>query len=128
MIWNTGCFLKYSNAKFFGIIDTKNTIYLVAPESNGNPLLIRNGVHKLLTRLCSRVVCKPPYAHGYIGISNVASLYGAAEWTSDLSSIDCIKGLDVAKKEVIDHIYGRIGERAIYGSCYTRFEFYRFYW
>ncbi|KAH0984131.1 hypothetical protein GBA52_011308 [Prunus armeniaca] len=128
IIWNTSCPSRYSNAKFFGIIDTNNTIYLVAPESNGNPLLIRNGVHKLLTRLCSRVVRKPPYAHGYIGISNVTSLYGATECTLDLSSIGCMKYLDVGEKELIDHTYGKIGGCAIYRSCYTRFEFYRFYW
>ncbi|ONH94632.1 hypothetical protein PRUPE_7G024300 [Prunus persica] len=112
---------------FFGIVDTKNKFYLISSEYNDNPQLIKDRVHQLFTPLSSIIVNGALYAQGTRQLLHKTKLFSSVKCTTDLSATNCKKCLDYVITELIDCSYKMKCGRAMYRSCYIRFELYNFY-
>lgn len=129
IIWKVGCVLKYSNTKFFGIIDKDNEVYGKNPQSVPNSKLFPMALDHLLNRLTSEIVSGQLYATGSIQVTKTnkrtkrIDLYSLVECTRDLSHEDCKKCLHVAISELQGYSQRMSGGRVIYGSCYVRLNF-----
>lgn len=99
IIWYTQCFLKYLNKDFLCVSDTDSGIFVLNSKLVNAPLLFSQHVHQLLIELrLEAPKVKHFFAHGNFHLPCTRNLviYGAAQCTKDLSSIECKKCLDVA--------------------------------
>lgn len=101
---------------------------MINSEGNDNPELIKDRLLKLFKKLSARAFHGPFKAHGQCRIINNKRLHGTVECTRDLSKRNCKKCFDIAISELIDRSYKIKGRRAIYESCFIRFESYQFYY
>ncbi|XP_050279015.1 cysteine-rich repeat secretory protein 38-like isoform X12 [Quercus robur] len=127
IIWYDNCLLKYSNINFFGEIDNKNKFYMWNVEDVENPTSFNPKVKDLLSRLSNKAYANPKfYATGDLKLDSSSKLYGLAQCTRDLSSLDCKKCLDTAISELPNCCDGKRGGRVVGGSCNVRYELYPF--
>lgn len=129
IIWYNNCFLKYSSKKFLGRSDNDNGIFVRNMKSVHAPLLSNMNVQQLLNWLCLQSTLIGPFlaqGQGHLKLMGDEVLYDATQCTTDLSHIECKRCLDVAMSDLENASNGRRGFRVYYGSCYIRFELYRF--
>ncbi|CAK7355389.1 unnamed protein product, partial [Dovyalis caffra] len=114
------CLLKYANKDFFGQIDNGSKIYMWNVENVSNPVVFNQKTEELLSQLANKASynsTKKYYAAGEMDLEGSKKLYGMAQCTRDLSSVDCKKCLDGAIGELQSLAYGKEGGRVIGGSC-----------
>ncbi|KAJ9686748.1 hypothetical protein PVL29_015547 [Vitis rotundifolia] len=115
IIWYDNCLFKYSNVKFFGEIDNKNKFYMYNVQSVDDPISFNVKTKELLSSLSNKAYGSPVlFATGELVLEESMKLYGLAQCTRDLSSLDCKKCLDGARGRVVG------------GSCNVRYELYSF--
>lgn len=125
IIWYDNCLLKYSNVKFFGEIDNGNKFYMLNVQSVNDPTSFNQKVKELLSSISSKAYVSPVlYAAGELKLEGSEKLYGLAQCTRDLSSINCKKCLDGAISELPSCCDGKRGGRVVGGSCNVRYELY----
>lgn len=94
IIWYDNCLLKYSDAYFFGQIDSKNKFSLVNVQDVENPKWFNTKVQELLSSLAYKASGSAKlYATGELKLEASEKLYGLAQCTRDLSGFDCNKCL-----------------------------------
>ena len=119
------CLLKYSNNYFFGKIDEQNKFYMWNLRNVSHPASFNQKVKDLLVELTEKAHVEPrKYAAGDSRLGPSKKLYGLAQCTRDLSSIDCKKCLDDAIDELPSCCNGKEGGRVVGGSCNFRYEIY----
>ncbi|ONH91424.1 hypothetical protein PRUPE_8G113500 [Prunus persica] len=104
-----------------------NEIYLKNRKSLYNAKLIQKKVHQVLTQLCDKVVRGSLHAHGQLKVSEKRTVHRAVQCTGDLSDIIYTNSINVAIRELLDYSSKMESGRAIYESCYIRYELYHFY-
>ncbi|XP_038705041.1 cysteine-rich repeat secretory protein 38-like [Tripterygium wilfordii] len=126
IIWYDYCLLKYSNVNFFGKIDDDNKFYLLnVNDVEGDPEVFYEKVKELLSGLASKAQgSQKLYATGDLELQKFKKLYGLAQCTRDLSSVDCKKCLDDAIRDLPGCCFGKRGGRTVGGSCNVRYELY----
>ncbi|KAB1199561.1 Cysteine-rich repeat secretory protein 38 [Morella rubra] len=127
IIWYDYCLLKYSDTDFFGQIDNENKFYMWNVEEVKNPTSFNRKVKDLFSRLSNKAQASPKfYATGELVLGPSEKLYGLAQCTRDLSSLDCKECLDGAIGELPKYGDGKRGGRVVGGSCNVRYELYPF--
>jgi hypothetical protein len=127
IIWYDNCLLKYSNIDFFGEIDNRNKFYMWNVQGVKNPTSFNGKVKDLLGSLSNKAYARTKfYATGNLKLGSSSKLYGLAQCTRDLSSLDCKKCLDTAISELPNCCDGKRGGRVVGGSCNVRYELYPF--
>ncbi|KAI5558284.1 hypothetical protein BDE02_17G029600 [Populus trichocarpa] len=123
------CLLKYSDSDFFGQIDDQNKFYMWNVNNVSNPVLFNEKTTELLSQLADKASYNSSklYAAGEMDLlEGSMKLYGMAQCTRDLSSVDCKKCLDGAIGELPGVAYGKQGARVVGGSCMVIYEIYPF--
>lgn len=128
IIWYDNCVLKYSNKDFFGQIDNQNKFSLLNVQNVSDPMTFNQNTKQLLSQLAQNASINPRmYAAGDMEIDEGSKkVYGMAQCTRDLSSVDCKKCLDGAIGELPSCCDGKQGGRVVGGSCTIRYEIYPF--
>nr|TKS08341.1 cysteine-rich repeat secretory protein 38-like [Populus alba] len=124
------CLLKYSDSDFFGQIDDQNKFYMWNVNNVSNPVLFNEKTTELLSQLADKASYNSSklYAAGEMDLPEGSmKLYGMAQCTRDLSSVDCKKCLDGAIGELPRVAYGKEEARVVGGSCMVIYEIYPFF-
>ncbi|CAL8992703.1 unnamed protein product [Prunus brigantina] len=90
-------------------------------------MLIETRICELFTRLSSKVVHALLFSCGTRELFGNDNLFGTVECTAKLSKSGCHRCLSISLDELLIYSYGMRGGHVIYGSCYIRFEFYKFF-
>ncbi|KAB1199562.1 Cysteine-rich repeat secretory protein 38 [Morella rubra] len=126
-IWYDYCLLKYSDMDFFGKIDNGNKFYMWNVQEVKNTTSFNRKLKDLLSSLSYKAYASPKlYATGELVLGSSEKLYGLAQCTRDLSSLDCKECLDGAIGELPKCCDGKRGGRVVGGSCNFRYELYPF--
>ncbi|KAL6330261.1 hypothetical protein AAG906_040184 [Vitis piasezkii] len=127
IIWYYNCLFKYSNVEFFGEIDNKNKFYMYNVQSADDPTSFNVKTKELSSSLSNKAYGSPVlFATGELVLEESMKLYGLAQCTRNLSSLDCKKCLDGAVSELPSCCDGKRGGRVVGGSCNVRYELYPF--
>ncbi|CAI8613896.1 unnamed protein product [Vicia faba] len=127
IIWYDNCMFKYLDNDFFGKIDNSNKFSLLNVQNVDDPIKFNNVTKDLLSLLAYEAsMDKKMYANGELKIGELERVYGQAQCTRDLSSVDCKKCLDDAISEIPNCCNGKKGGRVVGGSCNVRYEIYPF--
>jgi hypothetical protein len=127
IIWYDNCMFKYLDNDFIGKIDNTNKFSLLNVQSVNDPIKFNNMTKDLLSLLANEAsMDKKLYASGDLKIGKSERIYGLAQCTRDLSSLDCKKCLDDAISELPNCCDGKKGGRIVSGSCNIQYEVYSF--
>ncbi|XP_061363114.1 cysteine-rich repeat secretory protein 38-like [Gastrolobium bilobum] len=127
IIWYDNCLFKYLDTDFTGKIDEANKFYLLNVQNVSDPNMFNNMTKELLSVLAYKASVDPKmYASGTLMIGESEKVYGLAQCTRDLTSMDCKKCLDDAISELPSCCDGKQGGRVVGGSCNIRYEIYPF--
>ncbi|CAK8536556.1 unnamed protein product [Lathyrus sativus] len=127
IIWYDNCMFKYSDIDFFGKIDNSSKFSLLNVQSVNDPIKFNSVTKDLLSLLAYEAYMdKKMYANGELKIGESERVYGQAQCTRDLSSVDCKKCLDDVISELPNCCDGKKGGRVVGGSCNVRYEIYSF--
>ncbi|KAF8719401.1 hypothetical protein HU200_024112 [Digitaria exilis] len=121
-----GCLLRYSNASFFGVADTRSESYVcsswAARADFSSPL------GTLMSDLAEKAYGSPRmFAVGAVNHTAYEKMYGMARCTRDLDRDDCHSCLAKAVRMIPDTCPGKSGGRIFYWSCSIRYEVGPFY-
>nr|CAB3464859.1 unnamed protein product [Digitaria exilis] len=122
-----GCLLRYSNASFFGVADTRSESYVcsswAARAADFSSLL-----GALMSDLAEKAYGSPRmFAVGAVNHTAYEKVYGMARCTRDLDRDDCHSCLAKAVRMIPDTCPGKSGGRIFYWSCSIRYEVGPFY-
>ena len=129
IIWYDNCLLKYSNKDFLGQIDNENWFYLLNVQNVSGPTIFNQKTRELLSQLAkdaSFTVKKYAVGELKLGLGESTKLYGLAQCTWDLSTIECFQCLYNAIDQLPSCCDGKQGGRVVGGSCNIRYEIYPF--
>ncbi|KAL3567564.1 hypothetical protein D5086_030215 [Populus alba] len=101
-----------------------------AANATSNPVLFNEKTTELLSQLADKASYNSSklYAAGEMDLPEGSmKLYGMAQCTRDLSSVDCKKCLDGAIGELPRVAYGKEEARVVGGSCMVIYEIYPFF-
>jgi hypothetical protein len=121
------CLLKYSDSDFFGQID-ENKFSTFTVNNVSNPVLFKEKTTELLSQLADKASYNSSklYAAGEMDLlEGSMTLYGMAQCTRDLSSVDCKKCLDGNIGALPGVAYGNEGT-VVGGSCMVIYATYPF--
>ncbi|XP_061947163.1 cysteine-rich repeat secretory protein 38-like [Populus nigra] len=121
------CLLKYSDSNFFGQID-ENKFSTFTVNNVSNPVLFKEKTTELLSQLADKASYNSSklYAAGEMDLlEGSRKLYGMAQCTRDLSSVDCKKCLDGTIGALPGVAYGNEGT-AVGGSCMVIYAIHPF--
>ncbi|KAA8519373.1 hypothetical protein F0562_013629 [Nyssa sinensis] len=131
--WYDYCMLRYSNQSFLGTMDTHPAFYMWNPDNISDVVRFNQDLRNLLDDLRGRAgsgVSLRKFATGntsYTMATDLRTIYGLVQCTSDLSEQLCSDCLIGAMQEIGSCCVGSRGGRVIYPSCNLRYELYRFY-
>ncbi|XP_021749858.1 cysteine-rich repeat secretory protein 55-like [Chenopodium quinoa] len=128
-IWYDYCFLRHSQDKFFGNVDTFPGILYKNTENVTNPVMFNKELGNIFDKIDSKAV-KP--SSGGLGkdqkkLTNFETLYALVQCTRDLSPLSCGQCLAQAIQNFEGFCSNSIGCRVLYSSCYVRYELYPFF-
>ncbi|KAF3951092.1 hypothetical protein ACB098_07G042800 [Castanea mollissima] len=127
IIWYDNCLLKYSNKDFLGQIDNENWFFMSNVQNVSEPTIFNQKTRELLSQLAKDAsFTTKKYAVGELELGKSTKLYGLAQCTWDLSTIECLQCLDDAIGQLPSCCEGKEGGRVIGGSCNIRYEIYPF--
>ena len=127
IIWYDNCLLKYSNKDFLGQIDNDNWFSLLNVQNVSEPPIFNQKTRELLSQLAKDAsFTTKKYAIGELELGKSTKLYGLAQCTWDLSTVECLQCLDDAIGQLPSCCDGKEGGRVVGGSCNIRYEIYPF--
>ncbi|KAK7858501.1 cysteine-rich repeat secretory protein 38 [Quercus suber] len=127
IIWYDNCLLKYSNKDFSGQIDNENWFSLLNVQNVSEPTIFNQQTRELLSQLAKDAsFTTKKYAIGELELGKSTKLYGLAQCTWDLSTVECLQCLDDAIGQLPGCCDGKEGGRVVGGSCNIRYEIYPF--
>ncbi|KAL4327882.1 hypothetical protein HN51_035144 [Arachis hypogaea] len=134
-IFRENCTIRYSNEDFFGqtTTNTSSSWFCWRTASSGEATtknaVFGQRVQEFLTQLCEEAGLQTKmYASGMSELDEFHTLYGLAQCSRDLSTIDCMKCLNesVSYVELPQCGKERVGVRVYSESCRVRYELYPF--
>ncbi|XVF81273.1 hypothetical protein PTKIN_Ptkin15bG0142500 [Pterospermum kingtungense] len=128
-IWYDYCFLRYSQENFAGEVDTSFGIFYFNVENVTDPPSFNRELEALMDNIRSEAVMpkNEGLGKGKTKLSPYITLYALVQCTRDLSPIDCAQCLAIAVGNFPNFCRDRKGCRALYSSCYVRYELYPFF-
>ncbi|KAL5059254.1 hypothetical protein RYX36_030858, partial [Vicia faba] len=118
---------QYQNQQAYGLAICRGDFSLLNVQNVDDPIKFNNVTKDLLSLLAYEAsMDKKMYANGELKIGELERVYGQAQCTRDLSSVDCKKCLDDAISEISNCCNGKKGGRVVGGSCNVRYEIYPF--
>ncbi|MED6176073.1 hypothetical protein PIB30_084376 [Stylosanthes scabra] len=127
MIWYDNCEVKYSDTNFFGQVDENTEFYLLNTQNVSDAENFNYVVKDLLSVVASKASVDPKlYESGDLKVGESERVYGLAQCTRDLSSLECNKCLHDAIQQLPSCCDGKQGGRVVGGSCNIRYEIYPF--
>ena len=111
-----------------GQIDNENWFYLLNVHNVSEPTIFNQKTRELLSQLAKDASFSvKKYAAGELnlGLGESTKLYGLAQCTWDLSTIECFQCLEDAIDQLPSCCDGKRG-RVVGGSCNIRYEIYPF--
>ncbi|XP_038714512.1 cysteine-rich repeat secretory protein 38-like [Tripterygium wilfordii] len=127
VIWYDNCMLKYMDKEFFGQIDNQYKFYMWNTNNVSDPIVFNKNVKALLGKLGMEAASSSKlYSVGEMEMKGSEKLYGLAQCTRDLTSVDCKKCIDGVIGELPSCCDGKKGGRVVGGSCNVRYEIYPF--
>ncbi|XP_061364371.1 cysteine-rich repeat secretory protein 38-like [Gastrolobium bilobum] len=128
IIWYDNCLFKYLDTDFIGKIDEANKFSLWNVQNVSDPNMFNYMTKELLSVLAYKASVDPKmYASGkLLMIGESEKVYGLAQCTRDITSMDCKKCLDDAISELPSCCDGKQGGRVVGGSCNIQYEIYPF--
>ncbi|XLT32039.1 hypothetical protein HN873_063331 [Arachis hypogaea] len=132
--WYDYCMLRYSNRSIFGTVEISPDFYMwnafsiPATEIDQYTIALRNLMDKLRT-MASAGDSYRKFSFLSVNISggSFQNIYGLAQCTPDLSSLQCDYCLAGAFLETPNCCNGKRGGRVIKPSCNVRYEVYSFF-
>ncbi|MCL7028599.1 hypothetical protein MKW94_013280 [Papaver nudicaule] len=127
------CFLRYDTHDFAGELDTSNgLIYWNVENVTGDPAafakvlgeLTDKVVDEALVRLTMDRKNRIGYAKGETKLTTFTTLYSLVQCTRDLSKSACSQCLATAIANYDGFCKDKKGCRAVYSSCFVRYELY----
>ncbi|KAJ8627942.1 hypothetical protein MRB53_021249 [Persea americana] len=129
-IWYEYCQLRYSDKRFFSLMEDAGKITLVNTASITNPTEFLPVLKDLLSNLSNKAANDPSlgmFATEETKFMGSQDVYGLAQCTRDLSMNDCRRCLEGAAGDVMGCCSSNRGARVLTTSCNLRFELYPFY-
>ncbi|XP_057953161.1 cysteine-rich repeat secretory protein 38-like [Malania oleifera] len=127
IVWFDCCLLRYSDKSFFGMIDEKNSVYLINVFNLTNSTSFVNTTLDFLSGLSRQAVkSEKLYYAGKEKPSEFPTLYGLVQCSRDLTTENCTTCLDDAIRDISKYSANRKGGRTLYASCNVRYEIYPF--
>nr|XP_023884992.1 cysteine-rich repeat secretory protein 38-like [Quercus suber]POF22530.1 cysteine-rich repeat secretory protein 38 [Quercus suber] len=127
IIWYDNCLLKYSNKDFLGQVDNENWFFMSNVQNVSEPTIFNQKTRELLSQLAKDAsFTTKKYAVGELELGKSTKLYGLAQCTWDLSTVECLQCLDDAIGQLPSCCDEKEGGRVIGGSCNLRYEIYPF--
>ncbi|XXG71334.1 hypothetical protein AAC387_Pa07g0617 [Persea americana] len=128
--WYDVCFLRYSETRFFSVMDNSSKIYKPNAQNVTNPTLFNTVLRAMLTNISSVATNSSwtalLYASGMANYTSTQMVYGLVQCTRDLSVKDCNGCLESAMSDIPVCCNGSQGGRVLGKSCNLRFEVYPF--
>ncbi|KAG0477256.1 hypothetical protein HPP92_014097 [Vanilla planifolia] len=119
------CYLRYSNQKFFGIVDRSLAVFAHNVENSSNPVVFKDELQRLMADILPKAsTSESRFAVGKRMIEEQQTIYGLAWCSMDLIINDCLNRLTSVQGWLSAFL---VGSRAAYSSCYIRFEVYPFF-
>ncbi|RWR88269.1 cysteine-rich receptor-like protein kinase 25 [Cinnamomum micranthum f. kanehirae] len=129
-IWYEYCQLRYSDKRFFSLMEDAGKITLYNTASINNPTQFVPFLNDLLSNLSNRAANDPSlgmFATEKTKFMGSQDVYGLVQCTRDLSRNDCNRCLEGAIGDVMGCCSSYRGARVLTTSCNLRFELYPFY-
>eukprot|EP00268_Persea_americana_P037833 TRINITY_DN3751_c1_g1_i1.p1 TRINITY_DN3751_c1_g1~~TRINITY_DN3751_c1_g1_i1.p1 ORF type:complete len:660 (+),score=98.61 TRINITY_DN3751_c1_g1_i1:287-2266(+) len=129
-IWYDHCQLRYSDKRFFSLMEDAGKITLGSSSNITNPTQFQPVLEDLLSDLSNRAANDPSlgmFATEKTKFMGSQDVYGLVQCTRDLSMNDCSRCLLGAAADVIGCCSANRGARVLTTSCNLRFELYPFY-
>ncbi|KAG0477268.1 hypothetical protein HPP92_014109 [Vanilla planifolia] len=120
------CYLRYSNQKFFGIVDRSLAVFAHNVENSSNPVVFEDELQRLMADILPKAsTSESRFAVGKRMIEEVQqTIYGLAWCSMDVIINDCLNCLSSVQDWLLTW---KIGGQAAYSSCYIRFEINAFF-
>ncbi|RWR88264.1 putative receptor-like protein kinase isoform X1 [Cinnamomum micranthum f. kanehirae] len=129
-IWYAHCQLRYSDKRFFSLMEDAGKITLYNTARINNPTQFAPFLNDLLSNLSNRAANDPSlgmFATEKTKFMGSQDVYGLVQCTRDLSMNDCSSCLEGALRYLMGCCSSYIGARVLTTSCNLRFELYYFY-
>ncbi|KAI3964119.1 hypothetical protein MKW92_005230 [Papaver armeniacum] len=122
------CFLRYDTSKFVGELDTSNgLIYWNVENVTGDTAVFEKVLGDLTDKATREALDRRNrigFGKGQIKLSPFETLYTLVQCTRDLSKLACSQCLATAVGNYAGYCKDKKGCRAIYSSCFVRYELY----
>ncbi|KAL1537391.1 hypothetical protein AAHA92_29910 [Salvia divinorum] len=128
--WDERCMLRYSNAAFYGNMDTSPMWFWWNPYNTTDPEQFEEVLSRLLDRLRDQAAdggSLRKVAAGNESGPAFQDIFALQQCTPDLTKEECSSCLINAKSNIPAYCDGKRGCRVISPSCSLRFEIYSFY-
>ncbi|XP_078443238.1 cysteine-rich repeat secretory protein 55-like [Wolffia australiana] len=132
-VWFDTCFVRYDTRAFAGQLDTGYVTFYISVENVSDNAAEQQRFNRELGSLMSKVQ-KQASAKGSLGLAKrqtkftpFVTLYALAQCTQDLPSLACAQCISTAVANFPVFCPVRKGCRALYSSCYVRYEIYPFF-
>ncbi|CAO2840562.1 unnamed protein product [Amaranthus hypochondriacus] len=128
-IWYDYCFLRYSQDKFYGQVDTSIGTLYKNTQNVTNPEIFNHELGNLFDKISEQAgkASNDGLGKDEKKLSDFDTLYGLVECTRDLSPVNCRQCLGIAIQNFDDFCSNSKGCRVLYSSCYVRYELYPFF-
>ncbi|XP_057732902.1 cysteine-rich receptor-like protein kinase 26 isoform X2 [Arachis stenosperma] len=130
--WYDTCMLRYSNRTIFGNhhVDDSPKIYLWNPQNATDLPVFNQNLKSLMSNLIDKAITgdsRRKYAAASVNSTGFQNIYGVAQCTPDLSSLECDQCLEGHVSDIPACCDGKRGGRVLTPSCYIRYEVYPFF-
>ncbi|KAL1342754.1 hypothetical protein AAHE18_09G180300 [Arachis hypogaea] len=130
--WYDTCMLRYSNRTIFGNhhVDDSPKIYLWNPQNATDLPVFNQNLKSLMSNLIDKAIAgdsRQKYAAASVNSTDFQNIYGVAQCTPDLSSLECDQCLEGHVSDIPACCDGKRGGRVLTPSCYIRYEVYPFF-
>ncbi|XP_020092541.1 cysteine-rich receptor-like protein kinase 10 isoform X2 [Ananas comosus] len=129
VIWYDSCMLRYNNISIFSVLDSSFNICMPTPAKvSTQPQLFDNLLGRLMDNLTVTAAQSPEmFAFGEVNFTESNKIYGMAQCTRDLYSVDCYRCLRTFVEDILSCCDGNQGGRVLGRNCVLRYELYQFY-
>ncbi|KAI3964120.1 hypothetical protein MKW92_005231 [Papaver armeniacum] len=122
------CFLRYDTHEFIGELDNSNgLIYYNVQNVTGDYAIFEKTLGKLTDKITAEALDRKNlfgFGKGQTKLSKSETLYSLVQCTRDLSKFACSQCLATAVGNYAGFCKDKKGCRAIYTSCFVRYELY----
>lgn len=124
IIWYDLCLIRYDDNSIFSTMDTDPGILLRNANNITDPQRFRQVLPGVINPAASQATSSPRRFAVAKGNFSANQLYCLVQCTPDLSTEDCSRCL---QQSIVNLPKDWIGARALYPSCYSRYEMYSFF-